>query len=131
MQAREDAEQEMTNDRSMIIVPVNLLAKIDMNRDKLSRAEFIELCIDTLTERGDEESRDLVASVFPAYGMAQPRKPARTNVTRDEFDELKTSIKDMLRAFVACMPQHMADSWNEATSDAQERSKQLLEMLDE
>ncbi len=131
MQAREEAEQEMTSDRSMIIVPVGLLAKIDMNRDKLSRAEFIELCIDTLTERGDDENPDLVASVFPSYTMAQPRKAASANVSREEFTELKTSIKDMLRAFVACMPQHMADSWNQATNDAQERSKQLLEMIDE
>jgi hypothetical protein len=131
MHGKDEFEQEKNDDKCMIIVPVSLLAKIDLNRDKLSRAEFIELCIDTLTERGDEEGAEHIAGMFPAYRVAQQNKLTGSNVTRNEFEDLKSGIKDTLRAFVESLPQHMADSWTQATSDAEERSKQLMELLDD
>ncbi len=131
MRGKDEFEQEKNGDKCMIIVPVGLLAKIDLNRDKLSRAEFVELCIDTLTERGDEEGANHIAGVFTAYRVAQQNKLTSSNVTRSEFEDLKSGIKDTLRSFVECLPQQMADSWTHATSEAQERSKQLMELLDD
>jgi hypothetical protein len=134
MRGKDNIEQEPNDDKCMIIVPVSLLAKIDLNRDKLSRAEFVELCIDTLTERGDDEAQDAMEAVFPAYRVAQPKRHNGGNgsgVTRSEFDELKSSIKDMMRSFVESLPQHMAENWSQATSDANERSQQLMELLED
>lgn len=137
MRGKDNIEQENTDDKCMIIVPVGLLAKIDLNRDKLSRAEFIELCIDTLTERGDEETQDAMETVFPAYRVALPKRQNGSNgsngsnVTRAEFDDLKTSIKDMMRSFVESLPQQMAENWSQATCDANDRSQQLMELLED
>jgi hypothetical protein len=131
MRGKDNIEQEKTDDKCMIIVPVSLLAKIDLNRDKLSRAEFVELCIDTLTQQGDDEGLDPVETVFPAYRVAQSNRQNGSNVTRDEFDDLKTSIKDMMRSFVESLPQHMAENWSQATDDAEQRSRQLMELLED
>lgn len=131
MRGKENLEQEKTDDKCMIIVPVSLLAKIDLNRDKLSRAEFVELCIDTLTQQGDDEGQDPLETVFPAYRVAQSNTKNGSNVSRDEFDDLKSSIKDMMRSFVESLPQHMAENWSQATNDAEQRSQQLMELLED
>jgi hypothetical protein len=131
MRGKENLEQEKNDDKCMIIVPVSLLAKIDLNRDKLSRAEFVELCIDTLTQQGDDEGLDPVETVFPAYRVAQSNARNGSNVSRDEFDDLKSSIKDMMRSFVESLPQHMAENWSQATNDAEQRSQQLMELLED
>lgn len=67
----------------IIIVPERLLRKIDENRDNLSRAEFIELCINACLEgktngkeeyitkndfrKFQEEIRELIGSVMEIF----------------------------------------------------------------
>ena len=45
------------DDRRIIIVPKDLLRKIDENRGDMGRAEFIEFCIDFCLRHGEEPSR--------------------------------------------------------------------------
>ncbi len=59
----------------IIIVPERLLRKIDENRDNLSRAEFIELCINTCLE-GREEKGDYI--------------------TRKDFRKFQEEVKELI-----------------------------------
>ena len=59
----------------IIIVPERLLRKIDENRDNLSRAEFIELCISTCLE-GREEKGDYI--------------------TRKDFRKFQEEVKELI-----------------------------------
>jgi len=45
------------DDRRIIIVPKDLLRKIDENRGDMGRAEFIEFCVDFCLRHGEEPSR--------------------------------------------------------------------------
>ena len=45
------------DDRRIIVVPKELLRKIDENRGDMGRAEFIEFCIDFCLRHGEEPSR--------------------------------------------------------------------------
>ena len=84
--------------KKMLILDRGLVEKIDENRGDLSRVEFIEFCIDScleLEEPGREEryaaeEREFIPSQTEMSGYA----------TREEFREFKSSMQELLRAFL-------------------------------
>ncbi len=85
---------ELTQDKAIIIIPARLLEKIDRSRDRLSRAEFVEFCTDTLLKRGE------VSGIAPEeVGVVRGLK-AEEAVSRQELEEFKNGIKNLQRAYI-------------------------------
>lgn len=102
-----NSEIEQARDNSIVIVPRRLVEKIDRNRDKLSRAGFIELCIDALMDMGDDaEINEAKPNLTRTPTKIQDRLPENEPkvVSRAELDEFKRSIKELLRAYVEYLP---------------------------
>jgi hypothetical protein len=83
--------------KAILVVSEELIKKIDENRGDLSRAEFTDFCIDSLLaeeqvkgERGVPE-KEVGWSQLPQAGAY---------VSREDFEEFKQSIKDLLKAFI-------------------------------
>lgn len=76
-----------SQNNAMFVVPQGLLDKIDQHRDKLSRAEFVDLCIDTLLELGEAQGNG-----------------AKDTISRTEFEDFKKSVKDILRVYIDLLP---------------------------
>lgn len=66
-------------EKRMLIVPVELIRKIDENRGDMSRAEFLEFLIDSPLK---EESK------------------GQQYITKDEFRSFELDIKKLLKSFV-------------------------------
>ncbi len=130
-----EIEQRQNGDKAMIIVPMRLLSKIDRNREKMGRADFIELCIDTLLEMGEGNrgaSRPAAVSSFtapaPAPSSPAPRR-SDESITRSELEEFKKGVKDLLKAYLDCFPDAAVEPLTQATREANERSWQLSDLL--
>ena len=70
-------------EKMMLIIPAELVQKIDDNRGDTSRSEFIELLIDSQLK---EETKD--------------RKPAPQYATKEELVSLEEDIKKLLKSFL-------------------------------
>jgi hypothetical protein len=75
--------------KAILVVSEQLMKQIDENRGDLSRAGFIDFCIDSLL--GEEE-------------VGRPKPPEAEGkevyVSREEFGEFKQSIKDLQKTFI-------------------------------
>ena len=67
-------------DKRMLIVPVELIDKIDNNRGDMSQSEFIEFLIDSQFKKQPEKKQDYV--------------------TKEEFQSYEQDIKKLLRSFL-------------------------------
>ncbi len=121
-------EQEDSEDRGMVIIPIplRLLRKIDLNRDTLGRADFIELCIDTLL--GQAGTQCDTTKLFAGLRTTQHHKVEADTVTHAELEEFEKRVKDLLQTCIDCLPDSIL---NKATFEAQERSRQLRELMEQ
>lgn len=67
------------SERRMLIVPADLVKKIDENRGDMSQAEFISFLMDNQLEQNRKE---------------------QSTVTKEAFEEFESGIKDLLRSFL-------------------------------
>ena len=81
----------------MLILDQGLIERIDENRGDLSRAEFVELCIDNCFDGVEPEKEGKHAA---EREFATRRKEVTVYVTEEEFQEFKRGIKDVLKAFL-------------------------------
>jgi hypothetical protein len=77
------SQREKMSEKRMLIIPEELLQKIDENRGEVSRTEFIELLIDNQLQEKNKE--DI---------------PSQQYVSREEFQEFAQGMKDLLRRFL-------------------------------
>ena len=70
-------------EKRILIIPAELVQKIDNNRGDVSRSEFIELLIDSQLK---EETKD--------------KKPAPQYATKEEVVSMEEDIKKLLRTFL-------------------------------
>ena len=106
---------EPSQDKGMIIVPVRLLEKIDQCRDKLSRAEFVEFCVDALLKQGE--------------GISARGAEGEESVSRQEFDEFKKGIKNLQRAYIDLLLTISLEPLSKASAQELESFKQRLAEL--
>ncbi len=88
-------ERQGGQDKGLVIVPLGLLAKIDLHRDTLSRADFVELCIDSLIAPTDDERDETKPLAGPR--VAQYHRREDNGVSRAEFKEFKSDVLSYLR----------------------------------
>lgn len=121
-------QQETSQDKGMIIIPLRVLEKIDRNKDRLSRAEFVELCIDTLLEQGEVLDR-----LKPTEGSPLAGRPETEEViSREEFEEFKKGIKNLQRAYIDLLLAFTVEPMTKASREEQERFRQrVAEVLGE
>jgi len=119
-----------TRDRGMIVVPLELLEKIDRNRDELSRVEFIEFCVDTLLGYGE-----VAAFTIEETAKAAPiekTKDAEAPISRSEFEDFKKGLKDLQRAYIDFLINYTLEPIDKASLEKQERFKeQVINLLEE
>ena len=113
--------QGSKEERAVIIVPAGLLEKIDRNRDQMTRAEFVEFCVDTLL--GEEKGRP-----SPAEGGSGPCQTEET-VSREEFEEFKRKMKDTQRRYIDFFVSVVMEPFSKASAEEQERFRQQIAEL--
>ncbi len=106
---------ELSQDKGMIIMPVRLLERIDQSRDKLSRAEFVEFCVDALLKQEEE-------------GVPRGAEGGGT-VSRQEFDEFKKGIKNLQRAYIDLLLTISLEPLSKASAQEVQSFKQRLAEL--
>lgn len=88
----------MTEKRGVLVLGQNLIDRIDDTRGDLSRAEFIDFCIDRSLEQFMTEGKE--------RREKRPIEPAPYHdeeaafATRDEFEEFRRGITDLLGTFL-------------------------------
>jgi hypothetical protein len=114
---------ELTQDKGMIIFPVRLLEKIDRSRDRLSRAEFVEFCVDTLLKQEE------VSVTEPEEKISAKGAKAEESVSRQEFEEFKNGIKNLQRAYIELLLAVTLEPLSKASAEEVERFKERLAEL--
>ena len=83
-------------EKLMLIVPAELVAKIDANRGDLSQAEFINFLIDSLINEKSEEKRVISKGEINSIKEDLKKKYA----TKEEFQALIQDNRKLLRSFL-------------------------------
>lgn len=115
--------------KGIVVFPQEVLEKIDRNKDNLSRAEFIESCLDALLETKEVTGR---AEKQPEYGAVAERGEMAEAVSRREFEEFKRGVKSLQHAFIELLLAFTMEPVAKASKEEQERLVQRVrELLEE
>ena len=68
-------------EKRMLIVPVELIKKIDDNRGDMGQSEFIEFLIDSQFKK-------------------EPKKEQNSYITKEEFNQFQEGTRELLRNFL-------------------------------
>lgn len=112
--------------KGIVVFPQEVLEKIDRNKDNLSRAEFIESCLDSLLETEEVPSR---TKKQPESGTVAERGEVEEAVSREEFQEFRKGIKNLQRAFIELLLDFAIEPVARASKEEQERLVQRVREL--
>jgi hypothetical protein len=117
--------------KAVLIITEELMKKIDENRGELSRAEFIDVCIDSLL--GEGEVKEEEKHPPKKEGVERPKPPEAEEkevyVSREEFEEFKQSIKDVQKTFIDFFLTYGLELGGQPTTAEQERFRQMVKRL--
>ena len=100
-------------EKRMLIVPAELIKKIDANRGDVSQADFINLLIDNHLGQNNGEQRT----------------DGQRYVTKETLSEFEHSIKDLLRNFLEFVVSYGLELGKQPTKgDVEEISRRLREI---
>lgn len=92
-------------EKRMLIMPADLVKKIDENRGDMSQAEFIDFLIDNQLKQVSEDERYVTREKF--YDFEQDIKDLMKHVskneryvTKDTLLEFEQGVKDLMRNFL-------------------------------
>jgi hypothetical protein len=88
----------MTEKRGVLVIGQGLIGKIDDSRGELSRSEFIDFCIDRCLEEFSSEEVERKEKRAPEITFY--RKDEAGFATREEFEEFRRGITDLLGTFL-------------------------------
>ncbi len=112
--------------KGIVVFPQEVMEKIDRNRDNLSRAEFVESLFDSLLETEEVPARTKKQS---ESGPAAKRGEAGEAVSQEEFDEFRTGMKNLQRAFIELLLDFAIEPVAKASKEEQERLVQRVREL--
>lgn len=115
-----------SQEKGVIILPAEVLEGIDQNRDTLSRAEFVELSINTLLK---QEKRHTRLGQQAASGTTIERAEVESTVSRKEFEQFKKGIKDLQRAYLDLLLTFCIEPISKASKEEQEHLTQRVRGL--
>jgi len=84
----------MSDGKKVLVLERRLLEKIEENRGDLSKAAFIEFCIDSCLGKAVDEEAEIEEEYTPR------ERETSIYATREELQEFKHSIRDIIRAFL-------------------------------
>jgi hypothetical protein len=93
-------------EKLMLIVPTDLVAKIDANRGDLSQAEFINFIIDSLLDKKADEkqgtSQDEIESIKADLKklVAREEDVKKKYATKEEFQSFMQDNRRLLKSFL-------------------------------
>ncbi len=121
------AFDELTEDKAIIIMPAKIMRIIDRSRDRFSRVEFIEVCINTLLKQGE------VSGVAPEeVGTAKKGAKGEESVSLQEFEEFKRGIKNLQHAYIDVLLSSNLEPTARGSMEEREQLKQrVMELLEE
>lgn len=88
----------MAEKRGVLVINQGLIGKIDDSRGELSRSEFIDFCIDRCLEEFTGEEVEVKERRAPELTFY--RKEDAGFATREEFEEFRHGITDLLGTFL-------------------------------
>ncbi len=100
-------------DKRMLIVPAEIVRKIDVNRGDLSQSEFLSFLIENSLD-GESVEGEAVAARF---------------VTRDSFQEFAQGMKDLMRNFLDFFVSYGLELGQRPGGDEMEALSQRLQHL--
>ena len=112
--------------KGIVVFPQEVLDKIDRNKDNLSRAEFIESCLDSLLETEEVPSS---TKKQPESGTVAERGEVEEAVSQEEFQEFRKGIKNLQRAFIELLLDFAVEPVARASKEEQERLMQRVREL--
>ncbi len=86
--------------KAMLVLEQKLVDKIDENRGDLNRADFIEFCIDNCLRETEHEEVERRGPDIAEETFATKPKGTAIYATREEFQEFKRGITNLLRTFL-------------------------------
>jgi len=93
-------------DKRMLIVPAELVAKIDANRGDLSQAEFVDFLIDSRLSEGTNGHKGLEREEIEAIKadlkklIARDEAIKKNYATKDEFQSFLQDNRKLLKSFL-------------------------------
>ena len=93
-------------EKLMLIVPADLIAKIDANRGDLSQAEFIGFLIESLLKEQVDEQKGMNKEELEAIRtdlkklIAKDEEAKKKYATKDEFQTFLQDNKKLLKSFL-------------------------------
>ena len=119
----------MTEPKAIIVVPQGLRDLIDSSREDLSRADFIELCINQMLEAGQAHSAHQPAERQDPvhYSNGGVHQPAP--VSRQEFESFSNRTKELQRLLIDFFLEYGLRNVDHESDELQERFKRDVEKL--
>jgi len=97
----------------MLIVPEELIKKIDDNRGEMSRGDFISFLIDSQMKQGSEDA-----------------KPAVQYATKEEVQSMQQDIKKLLKSFLDFIASYVMEIGKKPENGGFEEITSKLQELD-
>ncbi len=86
--------------KKMLIVDDRLIEKLDKDRGDVSRTEFLEFCLDRCLEELQPERAPREEKRAAERERVATETREQAYITRGEFQELKRSVRDLLKVTV-------------------------------
>lgn len=117
---------ESTEDKAIIVIPAKVQRIIDRSRDKLSRVEFIEVCINTLLKEGE------VPGVAPEKVDTAKGAEVGESVSRQEFEEFKRGMKNLQHAYIdLLLAFNFEPAARGSTEEREQLTRRVMRLLEE
>ncbi len=120
----------MADKRGVLVLNQGLISKIDESRGELNRAEFIDFCIERCLEQFLAEEREKQEK-RPVEPTPPPRREEPGFATRDEFEEFRRGITELLGTFLDFYISFGLElGRSRGTEDLEQMRKRLRQMRD-
>ncbi len=111
-------------EKRMLIVPAELVEKINENRGDMSQSEFIEFLIDSQLKQ-DSKERSVTKEALQEFEQGIKER----YVTKEALQEFEQGIKDLLRSFLEFFVSYGLELGGQPTKGKVEELSQKLQGL--
>ncbi len=116
--------------RKMLIVDDRLIDKLDENRGDVSRAEFVEFCLDRCLEELQTERDQSEEKRADEREFVTKEREESVSATRREFQEFKRNVRDLITTYLDFVTEHRPEPRaGGATQEDLDRLKRRLRAI--
>ena len=123
-------ERRAQMSKKMLIVDDKLIDKLDQNRGDVSRAEFVEFCLDRCLEELQTERDQSEEKRAAEPEVATKEREESVSATRREFQEFKRNVRDLITTYLDFVTEHRPEPrTGGATQEDLDRLKRRLRAI--